>query len=205
MDLSDQEYTALDGGSFRIGFFFRLATDPVVRLWLGVGKIAPGVNAIDLTGAVYTGFGEIVNVPAFRQLINGQAERVEFTLSGVSEQIIQIASQEDAPNVRGKDCALGFALMGNTWQLLGPIRWIRRYTADFLAVRQTLTDNPDQPIVRTVTLSVGSLMTGRRRPGLSYFTDQDQRRRSAGSPVDRFCERTVLYTQERRKSWPTIQ
>lgn len=203
MVLSEAEIAALDGGSFRVGYFFRLATDPVVRLWLGVGNIKPGVDAIDSEGdgATYKGFGEITNVPAFRQLINGQAERIEFTLSGVSEEILQVASQQDAPNVKGKDCALGFALMDDGWQLLGGIKWVRRYTADFLGINQSLTEDPDNPIIRTVVLSVGSIMTGRRRPGLSYFTDQDQRRRS---DTDKFCERTTLYTQERRKSWPKV-
>jgi hypothetical protein len=199
--LNDAEYAALDGGSYRIAYFFRLATDPVVRLWCGVGKIEPGINAIDETGAVYIGFGEITDIPAFRQLINGQAERVDFTLSGVTPEILQVASEQDAPNVKGRDCAIGFALMDDGWQLMGQIKWIRRYTADYLGISQTVTENPQDPIVRTVTLSVGSLMTGRRRPGLSYFTDQDQKRRS---PTDRFCERTTLYTQERRKKWPKV-
>lgn len=202
MELSIEELAALDGGSFRVGYFFRLATDPVLRLWLGAGNIEPGVNAIDLTGATYSGLGQVVNVPSFRQLINGQAERFEITMSGVSADILQIASEEDAPNVRGKECAIGFALMDDDWQLLGQIRWIRRYIADFLSISQGITDDPANPIIRTVTLSIGSLMTGRRRPGLSYFTDADQKARSTASPADRFCERTPYYVQEVRKAWP---
>ncbi|MBX6427133.1 MAG: hypothetical protein IRZ09_14555 [Variibacter sp.] len=197
---SEAELQALEAGSARIGAFFFLDTTPAVRLWCGVGNIEPGVNAIDATGAAYKGLGALADVPEFQQLLNGHAERVEFTLSGVSADVLEIASAEDAPAVKGRLCALGIGLMTEDWSaLLGPVHWLRRYRADFLAVRQDVADDPGQPVVRTVVLSVGSLTTGRRRPALSFFTDQDQQRRSPG---DRFCERTPLYSQEITKRWP---
>lgn len=203
MILSDAEFTQLEAGAPRIGFFFRLDTDPVVAIWMGVGRVKPGTDSIDpVTGRSYYGFGEILDVPSFRQLINGQAERISFTLSGVSEEIVRLATEEDAPAIKGVDTALGFALMDDEWQPLAGIKWIRRYTADVLKAGQPPVDSKDDPIVRTITLSVGSLMTGRRRPGLSYFTDFDQQRRSPG---DKFCERVTLYTQETTKAWPRFQ
>lgn len=195
MDLSVAELAALDAGNVRIGLFFRLATTPVIRLWLGIGKIEPGVNALDLTGATYTGMGELRNVPEFNQLINGQAERVEFTISGVSGDVLALASAE-ANDVKGKEVALGFGLMDSEWSLIGAVRWSRLFIADFLAIKQEPTDDA---IVRTLTLSCASVMTGRRRPGLSYFSDADQQRRYPG---DKFFERVPRYAQEIRKPWP---
>ena len=39
MTFSDEELEALEADVFNIGIFFRLDTDPVVRLWLGFGDI----------------------------------------------------------------------------------------------------------------------------------------------------------------------
>lgn len=198
MNLNDDELAALESGAQRTGVFFRLDTDTPVRIWLGIGKIKPGVNAYDLAGAVYEGFGEIQNVPAFKQLINGAAERVEFSVSGVSGNILQIASGGDSEQVKGKRVAVGFALMGPTWKLLGAIKWCANYTADYLAIEQT-PDDPMQPVIRTVKLSCGTLLTARRRPGLSYFSDPDQQARFSG---DLFCQRTSVYANGFTKTWP---
>lgn len=202
MQFNATELSVLESGTQRLGLFFYLATTPAVRIWLGVGDIKPGKNAIDTTGQTYKGFGQLRDIPEFQQLLNGQAERVEFTLSGVSSDILAIAGADDAPNVKAKDCALGFGLLSDDWsQLLANIHWIRKYRADFLSARQELSEDLDQPIIRTVALSVGSRHTGRRRPALSFFTNQDQQRRSAD---DKFCERTPLYSQDVTKRWPDL-
>lgn len=199
MILSSAEIAALNGGVFQLGVFFRLETDPVVRLWLGFGKIAPGINVLDSEGATYNGFGEIQNIPASKQMMNGKAERVEFSISGVTGAILEIASGGDAQQVKGKRVSVGFAVMDSAWQLVGPIHWTAHYTADFLSLQQSGGDSPDDPIIRTIMLSCGSTMTARRRPALGYFSNQDQQRRHPG---DRFCERTPLFANEFNKPWP---
>ena len=204
MNFTAAENAALERDLQRLGVFFRIDTDPVERLWCGVGKIEPGVNAFDLTGASYKGFGEIGDVPALNQLINGQADRVELSISG--KLPIETMIGVSMADVRGKQCAIGFALMDGDWQLIGPVRWLRRGRADALTASQMETQDPEQPIVRSVRLSVGSLMTNRRRSGVSYLVDYDQKRRSqainpAGTP-DRFCERTTAYSQQAQKVWP---
>lgn len=201
MILSDDELTALESDVVNIGIFFRLETTPIVRIWLGFGAIEPGVNVYDLTGAEYLGFGEIHDVPAFKQLINGAAERVDITISGVSGDVLNIASGGDSQQVKGKRAALGFAIMAPDWSLLGPIKWCANYLADYLAITQQVTSDPANPIVRTLALSCGTLLTARRRPSLSYFSNQDQ---VARFPGDRFCERTTVYANGFSKTWPTF-
>lgn len=201
MNLNDAELAALESGMQRIGVFFRLATTPVVRLWLGIGNIEPGVNIFDLTGATYQGFGEMQNVPEFNQMINGAAQRVEFSLSGVSGDVLAIASGDDADDVKGKAVAVGLGIFSPSWALLGSIKWFANYTADYLAVEQVATDDPLQPIVRTVKLSCGSLMTGRRRPSFSYLSPQDQEDRSPG---DLFCSYVNRYAHGFNKAWPVF-
>lgn len=195
MTLSEAELAALDSGVQHIGVFFRLAVDPVLRLWLGVGDIEPGLNALEGSGVTYNGAGKLRDVPSLQQLINGQASRVTFTLSGVSDDILALA--ESADEVKLKSCSIGFAIMDRNWQLIGEVHWLWRGIADFLAM--DLTGSADGTITKTAALQVGSQMTGRRRRGLSYFTDQDQQTRSPG---DRCCERVTLYSQGVTKVWP---
>lgn len=201
MNLSAAELAELSKDSPRIGIFFRLETTPVVRLWLGLGPIEPGSNVLDPDGVVYQGFGEIAEIPELNHLINGEAERVDFTVSGVTGEILQIASGGDAQQVKGKRVSVGFAVMDENWQLLGPVKWIQTYTADFLSIEQRVPTQPGDSIVRQVRLSCGSLMTGRRRPGFAFFTDQDQQARHPG---DRFCERTPIYANGFNKTWPRL-
>jgi hypothetical protein len=199
MNLNAAELAALDLDVHNIAAFFRLETDPVVRLWLGFGNIAVD-SVLDADGTEYTGFGEIKDLPAFNQMMNGAAERVEFTLSGVSGTVLSIASGNDATQVKGKRVSVGIGFFGQDWSaLLGHVHWFADYTADFLAVEQAATTDPEQPIVRTVKLSCGSLMTNRRRPALSYFSGQDQRARSPG---DLFCNLTGRYAHGFTKKWP---
>ncbi|MBN9007235.1 MAG: hypothetical protein J0H40_17695 [Rhizobiales bacterium] len=199
MIFSDDETAALDADVINLGLFFRLETDPVVRLWLGFGDIEPGINVLDTEGATYTGFGEIGTLPALSQLINGAAERIEFVLSGVSGDLLKIASGGDAEQVKGKRVSVGIMLLCQDWQPLGSIKWMRHLTADFLSLQQQPVTDMKQAFVRTISLSCGSLLTARRRPNYSYFTDQDQQGRHPG---DRFCERTSVYANDFQKTWP---
>lgn len=201
MNLSTAELDALQSSMLRIGIFFRLETAPVVRLWLGVGLIKPGINVLDPSGATYVGFGSIRDVPNIKQLINGRAERVDFTISGVSGAVLKVASGGDPDQVKGKRVTTGFALMDADWRLLGSVHWTGNYTADYLALEQASSDDPAAPIVRSIRLSCGTLLTSRRRPSLSYFSHQDQ---VARFPGDRFCERTPVYANGFSKTWPTF-
>jgi hypothetical protein len=199
IEFNDAELTVMESDVVNIGVFFRLDTTPPVRIWLGFGEVDPGVNLLDASGAQYLGFGEIATLPPFRQLTNGAAERITLTLSGVSGDVLTIASGGDSEQVKGKNVSYGFAVMAANWSLLGPIHWCANYTADYLSITQEVTDDPHHPIIRTVSLSCGTLLTGRRRPGLAYFSDQDQQARFPG---DRFCERTPVYANGFSKAWP---
>ncbi|WP_210168892.1 hypothetical protein [Pseudolabrys sp. Root1462] len=143
----------------------------------------------------YYGMGELTKVPSVSQLINGKAERVVFSMSGISERVLQIANGE-AVGVRGQDVRLMLIGFDADWQCLGPGVQLWRGEADYLTVS---LDSNGGIQTRTVELSVGSLMTNRRRSPYSYFTDPDQQARSPG---DIFCERTPLYQNSVGKKWP---
>lgn len=194
--LSQDEIDALESDTQKIGILFRMATLPVIRLWLGIGDIRPGITIYDAVNRPYSGLGQLIDVPALTQLINGVADRVTFHVSGVSAEVSAMASTE-ANLVKNKAVAVGMCLFGQDWRQLGLPIWLWRGTADFVTRQQQSTDDG---IIRVVELSVGSLFTSRRRRGLSYLTDHDQQTRHPG---DKFCERTALMSQF-EKVWPTF-
>ncbi|WLB43013.1 hypothetical protein QIH93_20925 [Bradyrhizobium ottawaense] len=200
MKFSEPELAALASGVVRIGIFFRLdvAPDPV-RLWLGFGNIAPGADVLDPGGALYRGLGELRDVPAFKQLLNGTAERVEFTLSGVSGGLLEIASGDDSEAIKGCAATLGFGLFGNSWSaLLGGVHWCAYYAADYLQIAQSESEGG---FVRSIALSCGTRFTGRRRPSYGYFSDQDQQARFPG---DLFCSLAKNYAHGYNKTFPVF-
>lgn len=197
LPLTDDEISVLESDTQRIGIFFRMATTPIVRVWLGVGDIRPGANAYDASDELYSGLGQLIDVPALSQLINGVADRITFHVSGISPETMALAAA--GSNVKGASVAIGVALFGAQWQQLGPPKWLFRGRADYVTVQQQ-SDPQNRGVTRVMELSVGSLFTGRRRRGLSYLTDADQQARHPG---DKFCERTVLYS-EVQKVWPTF-
>jgi hypothetical protein len=189
----------LEGGGLRPGFLLRVASTPVIRLWAGVGDLAIDSDAVETQdGAIYAGSGALVGVPAISALVNGVAERADFTLSGtaITGPLASLAGSE-AELVRGAAVNLGFLVFDDNGQKLSPVAWLWDGEADVLRVARS---GQDGQAVRSLTLSVGSIMTGRRRPGLAYFTDADQRRRSAD---DAFFDRVKIYSRGSTRVWPT--
>lgn len=193
--ISTEFALALAGNAPRIGVFFRLMLDTPIRLWLGIGDCEAGIDATDGAGATYSGLGELRNVPAFQQMVNGTADRIDFKLSGVSQRVATMASTE-ATDVKGVALNIGLGVFDDDWQLIDNPVWLRRLIVDFLSVDFA---QDGEGLLYTVGLSARSIFTGRRRPGLSFFTDAEQQSRSAG---DKFCEHTTRYQQNVDKVWP---
>ncbi len=182
----------------RVGALLRVATDPVIRVWGGlVRDIAIGADSVeDGDPAVYSSMGLLTDLPQLSALINGAAERCDFTVSGVAitGEIAALASGSAAA-IRGAAVDVGLVLFDADWQLMATTFWIWSGTADSLTiVRQGSADKP----TRTIKLSAASVFSGRRRANLSFFTDIDQRRRSAD---DAFCDQVSKYYAGTTKVW----
>lgn len=191
MQLDPRLEAQLVGG--RIGIFFRLGLPEVQRLWLGVGRVAVS-DAIDTDGAVYRGFGELTDVPAVSQLLNGVADRYDFALTGVRGHAAQLAAIE-ADTVRGARVNLGLGFFDPDYQFSGLI-WLFEGEADYASIALAPGQTGE---IWSIKLSVGSAMTGRRRKSQSVFSDPDQQRLHPG---DRFCERAQRYSQGVAAEWP---
>ena len=164
---------------YRKSWLLRIASDPPARLWSGNGDLLVMADDVEDEDAIYLGGGELINVPDFQQLINGIAERLEVTVSGVSAATLVLALEE-APSVKGANIDLGEIIFDTAWQQLGSVEWQAKFRADTLSVSSQPGGGSR---TRSITLSIGTDDTGRSRAPLAFFTDADQRRRSANDAI----------------------
>lgn len=155
---------------------FRIAADPVVRLWGGVGDLIIPADIVETSPATYLGGGALVNIPELEQVINGTASRLDITVSGVSAATLALAIEE-AESVKGAKVHIGNVYFDADWQI-DDVEWIAVLRADFLTTAR-------QGTTRSITLSISTDYTDRSRAPVSFWTDSDQRRRS---PTDRFFD-----------------
>jgi hypothetical protein len=165
--------------SFHEVILFRLEANPPAYLWSGTGDLPVPADA--LAGATtYRGAGALLDVPEVKQLINGVADRIEVSVSGVDMQTQRYAA-EDADSVPGSTVRFGTLVMDEFNQIAGMVDWEWEGVADVVGVDRTADENGG--VVRSVSLSIGAGDTGRSKSDLTFFTDADQRRRS---PDDAF-------------------
>lgn len=163
---------------------WRLACDPVARLWSGIGDIQLPANRLDARPQIYKGAGALLSVPSLKQLINGIAERVDFTVSGVTPETIRLAL-EDRDTIKGASLHVGYVEFDSDLQIAnGPI-WDWHGVADILSTDRQPAEIGGQ---RTISLSVAASDTDRANPSLAWWTDADQRKRS---PTDRAFDRVA--------------
>lgn len=164
---------------YRESIVVRIACDPPALLWSGLGLLPLPADNVIPEDAFALGGGELVSVPDFQQLIGGTAERLDFTVSGVNEETLRLAL-EDAPSVRGARVDVGTVQFDDAWQAQG-VEWESVFEARSLTVSRA--QGQDGSANRTITLTIVQGSTTRSRAKLAYFTDADQRRRSADDAV----------------------
>lgn len=195
LDWAPWELALLEPGAGRPGIVVRIATDPVIRLWAGaVRELAlPADNVETVESAIYQSMGLLTDVPVIDMHINGDAGRYSFGISGagVTAEVAALASAE-AADVMGAQVNLGLFYFDANWIRGTPVLWLAEFYADNLTVERA----DDK---RAIGLSVASLMSGRRRPTNSVWTDADQQRRSPG---DTFFSEVRRYSQGTTKPWP---
>lgn len=169
----------------RVSWLLRIDSDPVCYLWTGFGPLETPADDIDPDGASWLGAAHLITIPALQALINGVAQRVNFTLSGVSAESLRLA-REDKETVKGADVRLGHVTFDSDWQLDGGIVWEWRGVADALRVESRYGE---EKRLRSVVLMVGSADTMRSNPRFTFWTDASQRLRS---PDDAFCDHVAM-------------
>lgn len=162
----------------RESFGIRIEADPIGRIWSGHGDLVIPADIVEVAPATYVGGGDLISAPDFQQLINGEAERLDIRMSGVSDLALELAI-EAAASVKGARVHFVRFDFDDEWQL-EEVEYEACYRADRLSVSSSWSDDGRQ---RFITLSIASDDTNRSRAPLAYFTDQDQRRRSADDAI----------------------
>lgn len=162
----------------RASLLFRIASDPIGRVWGGLGDLVIPADIVEPAPATYLGGGELVNIPDLDHLINGTATRIDITVSGVSAETLWLAL-EDAPSVKGADVHIGIAYFDEAWQL-SEVEWLSVLRADTLSVQ---SQDGGQGRTRSITLSIGTDFTDRSKAPIAYFTAADQARRSSDDAI----------------------
>lgn len=162
-------------------YLFRGEFDPPAYLWSGIGDLdVPGDALVGYATTRYKGVGTLTGLPQLPSLINGTADRAEFTLSGVDALALRYVD-EDKLGIRGAIVRIGSLPMNDQYQIAGPVDWEWEGIADTVSFDSQGGDFGSR--VRSITIGVGTASTGRSSAALSFFTDADQRQRS---PTDAF-------------------
>ncbi len=158
--------------AYRESFVFYIGTDEPGIFWTGHTDLLLAPDDILPAPAIALGGGELVNLPDLEALINGTAQRVEVTVSGVSGETIRFAKQE-AAQVPGAPVHIGRVEFDDDWQLAGPVEWEWSGEGQKLTVA---SDPSDRGRRRTIVLQIAAGATTRSRAPFAFFTDADQRR-----------------------------
>lgn len=158
-------------------YLFRLEADPPAYVSSAVGDLdVPGDNLVGPAITRYRGIGTLTGIPTLQNLINGVADRAEFTLSGVDAIALRYA-REDKDSIPGSIVRIGSVPIGRDGQVSGPVDWEWEGIAD--TISQSSQGQESGKRTRSITISVGTATVSRSTASLSSFTDADQRKRSA--------------------------
>lgn len=171
----------------RESYGIRIDCDPPARVWGGVGDLVIPADIVEVAPALYLGAGELLSAPDFQQLINGTAERLNITVSGVNAESQRLALEE-AASVKGARVHLVRFDFDDDWQLVG-VEYEAVFRADSVTTDNTASQDGR---TRTITLSIGTDNTDRSKAPYAFWTDADQRRRS---PTDRFFDHIAGITR----------
>lgn len=185
------------GQSHMLGIFFRLDSDPALHICMGINDIPVGIDGVDEDGTVYLGAGRLNGVPTLEVLVNGQADSVEFALSGI-DPADAAPIIDELPEVRGKRVHLSITTLDDYYQPIStliPI-WtgIASHTSDGSEPAGP-TENP----VMSVSLAVVTGNGTRSRPSGVLWSAAHHR---ALYPTDAFCDGTARLARGVAPAWP---
>lgn len=183
-------------GSHLLGIFLHVATEPPLHVWFGVEDIMAGIDSVDATGTAYLGGGALIGVPTLEVLVNGQADRIELTISGI-EPDTGAKIVDTIPPVRGADVYMGLTTLNDYYQPMSSIVPVWNGTASHVAENSPPVRGMENPTL-TLALAVASGETARSRPARSLWSSAHQKDISA---TDLFCDGTARLANGVDPTW----
>ncbi|WP_426235879.1 hypothetical protein [Pararhizobium sp. DWP1-1-3] len=183
-------------GSHLLGIFLHVATDPPLHVWFGTEDVIAGIDSIDAVGTAYLGGGELIGIPTLEVLVNGAADRIEFTLSGL-EPGTGAKLVDTIPPVRGADVFMGLTTLDRYYQPMSAIIPVWNGTAAYVGESSPPVMGMESPSL-TLSLAVVTGETARSRPSRSIWSPTHQK---AISPTDKFCDETARLARGVDPTW----
>lgn len=181
-----------------LGIFVRCEFTPKpLCLWFGTNDVELGMESVDEDGTVYLGGGILQGVPELEVLVNGIADRVEFTLAGIDPSSLDRYEIEQY-QVRGAPVYVGITCLDDYYQPVAPIQPLWDGRASFVRETMPPVSGEESPTVMLM-LSVGSGVTTRARASASIWSAAHQR---ALYPTDAFCDGTARLARGVAPTWP---
>ncbi len=184
-------------GSHQLGIFLRVDTDPALHLWFGVNDIPAGFDSIDPDGTVYLGGGRLIGVPTLEVLVNGTADSVDFTVSGIDPST-GAKMLDSIPAVRGAALQMGLTTLDDYFQPMSAVLPIWTGTASHVGESSDAAQGENSPTL-TISLSVVTGEATRSRPSRALWSDAMQKALSA---TDDFCKQVQRLARGVQPAWP---
>ncbi|GLK78054.1 hypothetical protein GCM10008171_33080 [Methylopila jiangsuensis] len=165
-----------------------------------IGLELPADLVEDEDGAWYRGLPGIAELPAFKQMMNGQADENTFTLSGLDPELAAIFDAEQHL-AEGAVIHVGKVFYDANQQIIGGARWRWRGEGGEFGLHRAGGDHSLDGATRTVSLTATTDLIRRAGAQLHSWTDAQQQRLHPG---DRGCERTNGLSTGKRKAWPKV-
>ncbi|MDW9540276.1 hypothetical protein GOB07_30260 [Sinorhizobium meliloti] len=186
-------------GSHQLGIFLRIGTTPSLHMWFGINDIPANFDSIDPTGTVYLGGGKLVGVPTLEVLVNGTADSVEFTLSGI-DPTSAARMIDNLPAVRGATVQMGITTLDLYYQPMSNVIPIWTGTASHVSESSRATPS-EQSVTLTLSLAVVAGEATRSRGARSVWSSPHQK---AISETDKFCDGTSRLARGVQPVWPNF-
>lgn len=185
-------------GSHQAAIFVRVDTDPPLHLRLGGHDIPMGIDSIDAEGTVYLGC-RLNGIPTLEVLINGTADSVEFSLSGIDIATAQ-SMVESIPPVRGAAVHVGITTLDQYFQPMSSIIPLWHGTASHLRrASPPAQSNQDRTVQLSLVVAAGE--DGRSRGTQVLWSDAHQK---ALYPTDDFFKNMQRLARGVQAVWPNF-
>ncbi len=184
------------GSSNQVGIFLLVNTDPALHLYFGANDIPANFDGIDPDGTVYLGGGRLNGIPTLEVLVNGTADSVQFTMSGV-DPATGTKVLDSIPEVRGADIMLGLTTLDDYYQpMTNPVP-IWSGIASHVSEASGVVMAGEKPILDLALSAVAGEAT-RSRAARVLWSSAHQK---ALSPTDKFCDETSRLSRGVNPTW----
>lgn len=197
MDFYPSDIIEETRGSHQLGIFLRIGTTPPLHMWFGVNDIPARYDSIDPEGTVYMGGGKLVGIPTLEILVNGTADSVDFTLSGIDPVTGSKALDSLPSDLRGAPVQLGFTTLDQYYQPMSAILPVWTGTASHPGEQSPARASGEKATLN-LSLAVVSGEATRSRAARTFWSSAHQK---AISPTDKFCDGTSRLARGVQPTW----